>query len=102
MSARLSLIKNWPELAPKANWAVSALAKQCRVSVRALEHHFLRKMGTNPKNWLREQRQQKALEMLSKGASVKEIAFELGYKHSHHLSRDFKAHFGYSPTKTIE
>lgn len=38
-----------------------------------------------------------AYERLQTGKSVKEVAFELGYKQHSHFSRDFKARYGVSP-----
>jgi AraC-like DNA-binding protein len=102
MNTKLNHIQNWPELARVANWCANTLAKNCSVSLRTLERYFLKEMGKCPKAWLSEQRQQRAIKLLQDGSSVKETAGRLDYKHPHHLSRDFKEHWGNCPTnKTI-
>jgi AraC-like DNA-binding protein len=98
MSLRLRYIQNWPELALEANWRAATLAKQQGVSLRTLERYFLKQKGKSPKAWLLEQRRQKADKLLQAGLSVKEAAARLDYKHSTHLSRDYKEHLGCCPT----
>jgi len=98
MNNRLHRIQNWPELAHEAKCCAATLAKNCGVSLRTLERHFLKEMGKCPKTWLSEQRQQQADKMLKDGLSVKETAANLGYKHSTHFSRDYKSYAEYCPT----
>lgn len=87
------------ELAIQANWSVLRLAKLCGVSVRKLERDFHKMMEQSTKTWLLEQRQRLAMELLQNGWLVKEVAIELGYKHPHHFSRDFKKYWGICPTE---
>lgn len=103
MSNRLDQIQNWPELARQAKWCAATLAKNCGVSLRTLERHFLRKMGKSPKAWLLEQRHQKAKEDLKAGANPKAAAGNAGYDFDnlHNFSRDFKTQIGHCPTKSI-
>ena len=98
MNSRLLHIQNWPELAQQANWCVAALARLCGVSVKTLERHFHKNMGTTVKALLVEQRQHRAIELLRDGSSVKETASQLGYSYAHHFSREFKKHYGCCPT----
>jgi AraC-like DNA-binding protein len=99
MNRRLHQIQNWPELARQAGYSPSKLAKVCGVSLRTLQRFFIQKMAKNPKVWLAERRQLDAVEELKKCSCLKEAASNLGYKHPHHFSRDFKAHWGYCPTQ---
>ena len=101
MSSRLIRMQNLPELARETNWSVAALARRIGVSVRVLERYALRNLGKSPKVWLVEQRQQKARELLSEGCSIKEAAAQLGYRHAHHFSREFKAHWGCCPSALV-
>jgi AraC-like DNA-binding protein len=48
--------------------------------------------------WLRELRLTRAYQNLLLGKSVKEVAFDQGYKQVSHFSREFKNHFGISPS----
>jgi AraC-like DNA-binding protein len=97
MNTKLNHNPDWPKLAKQANWSVTKLASFCKVSPRTLERHFRRSTGKSPKEWLAEQRQRQALELLRDGSSVKETASLLGYSHAHHFSREFKERWGYSP-----
>jgi len=48
-----------------------------------------------------EQQQDDVVEVLKKCTCIKEAAANLGYKHTQHFSRDFKAFWGYCPTEMI-
>jgi AraC-like DNA-binding protein len=39
--------------------------------------------------------------MLPVAASVKQVAYALGFRHEPQFCRDFKARFGYSPSKAL-
>ncbi len=97
MNSRLNHVQDWLSLAKQANWSVTRFAKQCGVSVRTLERYFEETFRETPKAWLREQRQQLAIELLRDGNSVKETAAELGYNHATHFSREFKKFWSCSP-----
>jgi AraC-like DNA-binding protein len=99
MNTRLNKIQNWPELARQAGYSPIKLAKNCGVSLRTLQRFAIQKTGKSPKLWLAERRQLDAVEELKKCSCLKEAASNLGYKHTHHFSRDFKAHWGYCPAQ---
>jgi AraC-like DNA-binding protein len=100
-NTRLAGVQNWTELAEKANWSVAQMASLSSVSIYTLKRHFLESFGKNPKKWIIEQRQIKALELLKSGASVKETSFQLGYSHQSTFSREFKKYWNYSPSGTL-
>lgn len=93
---------DWISSAEKATWSVAKLAKLINVSPRTLEMYFAAVMGQPPKSWMLEQRQRKAWVLLNEGYLVKQVAVEVGYKHSTHFSREFKKYWGYSPTRKVE
>jgi transcriptional regulator GlxA family with amidase domain len=99
MNSRLHRIVNWPHLAQEANGSVKKLAKSLHVSVRTLERFFLTEKSQYPHSWLAEERQGRGMVMLSYGLSVKETAAQLGYEHATQFSREFKVHWGHSPTQ---
>jgi AraC-like DNA-binding protein len=99
MNTKLYHITNWLELARQVNWNVKALARVCGISVSTLERYFVTSHGKSPKKWLAEQRYIQALDLLHNGASVKEAAAILGFKHPSHLTNAFKKHKGLSPTR---
>jgi AraC-like DNA-binding protein len=92
--------KEWLELATRAEWSVTKLAKLRKVSVRGLELHFHKTMGGTPKKWLMEQRQKQGVKLMSDDPLVKAVSSQLAYKHPNHFSRDFKKHCGHCPTQT--
>jgi AraC family transcriptional regulator, transcriptional activator FtrA len=91
VNTKLNQNPDWPKLAKQANWSVEKLAKECNVSARTLERHFLKAMSKTPRQWLAEQRQKQALELLRDGSSVKETAAKLGYKYAGNLARRLRA-----------
>lgn len=99
MNARFAATNNWPELAVQAHWSVAALARLCGVSVATLERYFLKKTGERPHDWMTRLRMGQAQTELQNGATVKQAAIKAGYEHSQHFSRDFKKHFGRSPSE---
>ena len=98
MNTYLGGIKNWARLATKANWSASALARNCHVSLRTLERYFIKELDQSPKKWLKEQRQREGLRLLREGSGVKQVAALLGYSHANQFSRDFKEHWGFTPS----
>lgn len=99
MNTKLNYIHDWPCLARQANWSVARLARLTGVTQRALHRHFLGHMGQTPKGWLTSQRRRLAFELLRDGASVKETAARLGYKHAETFSRTFKKWSGLCPNE---
>lgn len=98
MNSKLNHIQNWLELAQKANWSASEIARQCGVTVRTLHRYILKKMGKNTKAWLAEQRHRNAQELLRKGSSIKEVASRLGYKQQTNFARQYKYKTGTCPS----
>ena|SRR5688572_8426936 len=98
MSSRLEYVQQWESLAENARYRPSDLASLCQISLRTLERHFQKNYGVTVSLWLRELRLGKAYQGLLTGKSVKEVAYEQGYKQVSHFSREFKNHFGVSPS----
>jgi AraC-like DNA-binding protein len=90
--------KDWPRLAHAANYSVAQCAALCGLSVRHFERYCLKNTGTNPQAYLNALRLETAVGLLQKGSSVKEVAYQLGYKHPQNFSRKFKITFGVSPS----
>jgi AraC-like DNA-binding protein len=99
MSSRLRRVTNWAELAEESSYSAKILADRCGVSLRQLERYIPRVAGKTPQRWLNELRQQKAMELIASGQSVKEVSFRLGYKQSSHFSREFKRFHGVAPSE---
>lgn len=99
MYRRLERIADLPERAALANGSVRALAGQCGVSPRTLERYIKRQFGECAHVWLAQQRMQRAKGLMLNGSSVKEAAFESGFKNPYHFSREFKKCYGYAPSR---
>jgi len=91
-------IEQWPELARKAKFDVGLLSKELQVSQRQLQRYTKKLFGSSPQNWLNSQRLQQAEQLLKRSRSVKEVSRQMGFKQLSHFSREFKLHFGLSPT----
>jgi AraC-like DNA-binding protein len=98
MSQRLSSVQEWQSLAERAQFRAQELASLCQVSLRTLQRHFRQNYGLTVSKWLRDIRLRQAYGLLLQGSSVKEVAYDLGYKQLSHFSRDFKDYFGVSPS----
>jgi transcriptional regulator GlxA family with amidase domain len=88
---------NWESLAGAAHFRAGDLARLVGVSLRTLQRYFRAKYNCTVSDWLRELRLESARARLPTCASVKEVAFDLGYKQPSHFTRDFKTRFGVSP-----
>jgi len=80
---------------------LSDLEARSHYSSRALQYAFRERLGCTPRQWIRRQRLERAMEQLQQGGfavSVKAIALACGYRHMSQFSADFKQRFGLSPS----
>ena len=89
--------ETWESLAFRSNFRASVLAEHCGVTLRTVQRHFKRHYEITVSEWLRELRLRSAFNRLPSATSVKEVAFDLGYKQPSHFSRDFKSFYGLAP-----
>ena len=68
-------------------------------SLRSVQRHFLRTTGMSLINFRQIQRAHKAAELLQKGVSATQVAFETGYSDQPHMSRSLKYILGQTPTE---
>jgi AraC-like DNA-binding protein len=94
---RLDSAASWEKLAKSAQFRPNALAELCGVSMRTLQRYFRAHYDQTVSDWLRNLRLNEALSSLKQCDSVKEVAFDLGYKQPSHFTRDFKKKFGVPP-----
>lgn len=76
------------------------LGSQCRnfgVSVRTMQRLFRRELGIDVETWRRHARLIKAIELLSAGRRVKEVAAAVGYHQTATLTTAFRLAFGVPP-----
>jgi AraC-like DNA-binding protein len=93
--------KDWAALAEQGKYRAPAVAALLRISLRQLERHCKRQFGCSPQSWLNERRMISASRMLAKAESVKQVAFDLGFKRPSHFCRLFKSFHGLSATQFV-
>ena len=80
---------------------VSTLAQVAHLSEKTFSRAFSRIVGLSPKRYITNQKMQQALLLLNTtNDSIQTISEALGYYSSFQFSRDFKNHFGVSPSKS--
>ena len=77
--------------------SLRALCDDAGVSVRTVERAFQRDVGVSFEAWRRQVRLVKAIELLAGGCSVKEAAFEVGYRQSSAFVEMFRQTLGTTP-----
>jgi AraC-like DNA-binding protein len=82
---------------PGARRSLRTLCKEYGVSVRTLERVFRRDVGTDFETWRRQLRLMNAVERLVAGASVKQVAYAVGYRQPSAFVAAFRRSFGLTP-----
>lgn len=95
---RLQRITDWEAIAVHACYSSSALAQICGVSVRHLQRHIRATYDQNLGEWLNMLRINHGYQKLTRGETVKETAYSLGFKQVSHFSRLFKKQYGFTPS----
>ena len=80
------------------NITISGLAAQFGFERSYLYRIFKQRYGIGPKDYLTKIRMEKAKWLLSKGHSVSECAYMVGYADAFAFSKAYKKHFGVAPT----
>jgi AraC-like DNA-binding protein/ligand-binding sensor protein len=80
---------------------LAGLARAIHVSPSFLSHRAAGELGRPPLEHVAEKRLQLARRRLRGGATVREVAADLGFYDAFHLSRRFKARFGCPPTRDV-
>lgn len=73
------------------------VARRAALSQRSFERHFRAETGLSYRAWLRQARLMKAVEWLSFGESVGDIAHRLGYEGTSAFVASFRKAFGVTP-----
>jgi len=92
----------WHQMARQAGYKRDRLSALLEICPRQLQRVTLRVFGRSPQEWLDEQRLAAAAGLLRKHRSVKYVAFQLSFKQVSHFSREFKRHYGITPTAFLQ
>lgn len=76
---------------------LAALCAAAGASVRTIERAFRKDVGTDFETWRRQVRLMRAVELLVGGASVKQVAFDVGYRQPSAFVTMFRRTFGTTP-----
>ena len=95
----LQELTRMPELAAESGYNVNRIAESFDITVGQLQRDFKKNLGRTPQDWLNEQRMIAARRLLCESRSVKEVAFELGFKQVSHFCRHVKKAYGITPTE---
>jgi AraC-like DNA-binding protein len=82
---------------PARGTALHALCAKAGASVRTIERAFRKEVGIDFESWRRQVRLMKGIELLVEGLSVKEVAFEVGYRQASAFVQMFRKTMGTTP-----
>lgn len=88
--------------APEGEYDFAALARKYGYSYSHFRRLFREHTGSSPRAFQLQCQMKTAADRLAKGASIKEVASELGYGNLHYFSRLFKARIGLAPRHYID
>lgn len=80
-----------------AEFGIATLASEAGVGEQTLRRKVRALLGITPKEFILRKRIQKAKRLLREGATIKAVAFDVGYRDPSHFSRLFRAETGQSP-----
>jgi AraC-like DNA-binding protein/mannose-6-phosphate isomerase-like protein (cupin superfamily) len=86
---------------PGASRPLAVLCGQIGLSVRTLQRLFQKELGMDFDSWRRQVRLMKAVELLIAGSSVKQTAFDVGYRQPSAFVEMFRTTFGETPKAWI-
>jgi transcriptional regulator GlxA family with amidase domain len=82
---------------PARGTALHALCARAGASVRTIERAFRKEVGMDFESWRRQVRLMKGIELLVEGRSVKEVAFQVGYRQPSAFVQMFRKTIGTTP-----
>jgi AraC-like DNA-binding protein len=86
------------ELAPTCEYRTARLARELDMTSRHLQRIFASALRRRPQEWLNQQRMLAAQQLLVTGHGIKATAYQLGFGHPSQFTRDFRRHFGMTPS----
>jgi AraC-like DNA-binding protein len=69
-------LQTWEQVASKANYSASGMAKICGVSLRTLQRHFRAHHGLSMREWLKELQMATGMEDVHAGAPLRKATRE--------------------------
>lgn len=78
-------------------WSVADFSKRLKVSDRTVTRQFYKQTGLSFVEWLRRKRMQVALELLTSGEPITQVALQVGYDSPSAFTTVFKQRLGFTP-----
>ena len=97
--SRLNLIEDWSDLARRSGYDATEMARICDISASQLRRYFGKVFRRPPQEWINELRMWDAMQMLSEGRTVSDVAAELKFANVAHLSQRYKEYHGHPPSE---
>lgn len=82
--------------------SIEDIAKHCTISTTSLKNTFLKYAGVGVHTYFLKMKLSRAINLLSDGVSVNDIASQLGFSSQAYFSAAFKRETGVSPSKYIK
>src|SRR4051812_23412372 len=100
--AELQNLLLWLSMARQSGYNANILAELCQRSTRQLDRYCNELFECSTQEWLNQRRCIDASALLRNACSVKEVAFQLGFKQTSHFTRQFKNFYGVTPSEFVE
>lgn len=97
---RLAIARRWLRAHPEEMHPVSALSEHLQVSAATLNRLFRAKLGHGVRQEAYAIRMELARRLIADGRTVKDTAFQLGYRNPNDLTRAFSKFFKQPPSTT--
>jgi len=82
--------------------SVQDLASMSNMSKTTFFNTFKKLMHVPPNQYIKSSKLQKAQVLLKNGMQANEASFQVGYNSFSQFSREYKRHFGFSPSETLK
>ncbi len=95
---RADMVATWLRLNLPKKLNLGELAGLCGLSPGRMSHLITQELGLSPRRYLLWVKMRRAAEMFLRNIPLTEIAHEIGFTDSAHLSRAFKGYFSHVPS----
>lgn len=100
IDSRVQIVADYVLLHPKEKYTPEIMANMAELSKQRFSSLFKANMGKTPMKYVKETRLTAAARaLLVSNDNINDIAYEVGYEDTNYFIREFKAAFGFTPSK---